>query len=367
MRNRAALIVILLALVAAIAVVFLLTIGPWGHHLQRPGKPPLGYLRAPQGGRQYRVTAWSLGDTGSLAAATGQHAIDEIDFDWYHTHADGSVTAEHENLDLVAAARDRELNIFATVTNSEHSGSAFSHTVAAAILTSPTLRRRYIDNLIELVETKGYDGIDLDWENLKATDRGRYAVLVEELAKALHAERRFLSIAVFPKTTEKGQWADQQAVDYRRIGAAVDEFKVMIYAYSGPWGAAGPQAPAAWANKVLDLAERLVPTRKISMGVPFYGYDWHGGKVTAVTGTAPVTIAAQENVPVLRDPVSGEAMVQYTDTTGVQHTIYFQDQQALAAKLDLLRQNHPKIAGISAWVMGQEGTGFWSTIEDRLK
>ena len=30
-------------------------------------------------------------------AATAANAVDEIDFDWYHTQADGSVTAENDN------------------------------------------------------------------------------------------------------------------------------------------------------------------------------------------------------------------------------------------------------------------------------
>ena len=47
------------------------------------------------------MTAWTLGDAASLEAATAANAVDEVDFDWYHTQADGSVTAEDEDPDLV--------------------------------------------------------------------------------------------------------------------------------------------------------------------------------------------------------------------------------------------------------------------------
>jgi len=366
LRRQRLLVPLLLAGVLAVVVVLLFTVGPFAAHLDRPGKPPLGYLRTPLGGRQYRVSAWTLGSVASLEAATAAHAVDEVDFDWYHAQADGTVTAENENLDLVAAARERDLNIFATVTNTKDAGGAFSRAGAAAILASPELRRRFIDNLVTLVEDKGYDGIDLDWEALKAADRDGFSALVEELAAALHAQHRFLSIAVAPKTSEPGEWDNQIFADWTRIGKAVDELKIMTYSYSGPWSDPGPQAPLAWVDRVLSFAERKLPVRKISMGVPFFGFDWHGGAVSTVSAHRGAALAARYHVVAGRDPASQEATLSFTDA-GVTHAVYFQDQTAVAAKIAALRAHHPKIAGISTWVMSLEAPGFWPLIARQLR
>ena len=366
LRRQRLLALLLLAGALAVVVVLLFTVGPFAAHLGRPGKPPLGYLRKPLGGRHYRVSAWTLGSVASLDAATSAQAIDEVDFDWYHAQAGGGVTADKENLDLVAAARERNLNIFATVTNTKDAGGSFSRGVAAAILASPELRRRLIDNLVTLVEDKGYDGIDLDWEALKAVDRARFSSFVEELAAALHGKHRFLSIAVTPKTSEPGQWDGQIFADWARIGRAVDEFKIMTYSYSGSWGGPGPQAPLAWLDRVLFFAQSKVPARKISMGVPFFGFDWHGGSVSTVSAGTGAVLAARYHVAVGRDPASREATLNFADA-GVAHAVYFQDQTALAAKLAQLRARHPHIAGVSIWVMSQEATGFWPLIERRLR
>ena len=48
----------------------------------------------PSAAAEYKVTAWTLGDAASLKAAAAVDAVDEVDFDWYHTQADGSVTAQ---------------------------------------------------------------------------------------------------------------------------------------------------------------------------------------------------------------------------------------------------------------------------------
>jgi spore germination protein len=364
-RRRRAAVVALVAAFAALALFFVLDRETTS--LDRPGDPPLGYLRKPLGDRAYRVSAWTLGNGDSLLNAIKAEAVDEVDFDWYQSQSDGSVASRKENLDLVAAARSRDLNIFATVTNQPAGALTFSRDIAVAILATPESRRRHINSLVSLVKEKGYDGIDLDWEALKADDRESFATFVEELAAALHAEQSYLSIAVFPKTQKPGRWSSQLATDYKRLGAAVDEFKVMAYNFSGPWSEPGPQMPLSWADKVLTFAESQVKAGEIYLGIPFYGYDWHAGTATAVLARDANAAAARYGVTVSRDAISGEATLRYTDDGGVAHVVYYQDERAIAAKLELLRRKHPRIAGIATWVMGQEDPAFWTTIERKLR
>jgi spore germination protein YaaH len=367
-RQRRRLVLLLLGLATLVLLLVLLfTVGPFASHLQRPGKPPLGYLRAPLGGRAYRVAAWTLGDAASLQAATNASAVDEVDFNWYRSQAEGSVAAVNENLNLVAAARDHDLNLFATVTNQPAGGGGFSRKLAAAILATAATRRRHIDALVQLVLDKGYDGIDLDWEELTAADRERFSLFVEELAAALHHVHRFLSVAVYPKTSEPGKWETQKSEDYRRIGAAADEVKLMTYAYSGPWSQAGPQAPYQWLDEVLTLAEKEIPARKIAMGVPFFGFDWHGEHVTTLRAASASAAAKRYHAVVTRDAASGEAVLRYVDANGTRHVAYYQDARAVAAKLSYLRRRHPKVSGVAFWVMGQEQPATWHTVERSLR
>jgi spore germination protein YaaH len=357
----------LAAFAVLLVVVLIFTKGPLSRGLERPGNDPLGYIREPLGGRKYRVCAWTIGDGGSLRAAIAARAVDEVDFDWYHSQANGSVRAQHEDLKQVAEAADADLNVFATVVNSPRYGDAFSREVAAAILATRSTRRRHIQALVSLVKDKGYDGIDLDWEELTAADRDKFSLFVEELAAALHAEERFLSIAVYPKTSEPGRWPSQQAMDYKRLGAVVDEFKLMTYAYSGPWSGPGPQSPYTWLDQVLTFAESRVPARKIYMGLPFFGYSWRGGGARAMTGREVARLPKRFLNGSERDDASGELILRFTDDYGVAHHAYVPDATAVAKKLAFLRREHPRIGGIAIWVMGQEGKGFWSAVADGLQ
>ncbi len=347
-----------------LAVLF--TVGPLAHRSEGP--PFTGKLNAPLGDRRYRVTAWITAGAPTLQAALKARAIDEVDADWYMSQADGSVTAgRDEDLALVKTMRKDGLQVFATVTNRATDRSSFDGKIVGAILASSGSRARQVQALVDLAVTKGYDGIDLDWEEVPVADRDAFSAFATELAAALHRQHRLLSVAVFPKTSEPGDWDTQKATDYAAVGKAVDEFKVMTYSYSGPWSGPGPQAPLDWTARVLSFALSVVPAHKIYMGLPFFGFDWHAGTATAVQPTSAAALIAREHFKVAHDAASGEADLSYTDGAGVQHVLYFQDRQAVAAKLENLRQHFKEIGGISIWSMGSEDPAFWSVIDQRLK
>lgn len=330
-------------------------------------EPPFtGKLSGPGGGRAWRVTAWNTGDAASLERAAAAQAVDEVDFVWYLSQADGTIVAEHEDLDLVQATRRSGIQAFATVVN-RASGGDFDGDIAARILASKDSRSSHIETLVDLVVDRGYDGLDLDWELVKPDDRDRFSQFVEELAAALHDKDRLLSIAVFPKDAEPGKWHTQKAADYARLGAAVDEFKVMTYSYSGGWSDPGPQTPLAWARKVLTFAASQVPPEKVLMGVPFYGFDWHGDSTTAVFWEDADATLSETDAAVARHDASGEATFTYTDADEVLHTVWFQDRKAVAAKTSYFRRELGDLAGIAIWQMHREDPRFWTTIRKELR
>ncbi len=314
----------------------------------------------------YAVSGWSLGDEDSLNRAVGCRAIDEVDLDWFYSRRNGTVIQGFNDPALVAAARSAGLSLFATVSNWSDARNDFDPAVPRAILQTRKKMRRHAANLAALCATLGYDGIDLDWESLKARERDRFSDFVEELAADLHAEGKRLAIAISAKTSEPGDWSGTKAEDWFRLGAAVDEFKVMTYDYSGPWSSPGPIAPPGWMDAVLTFAESEVPPDKIMMGLPFYGYDWSGGTAVGLDWADAQVLIAQYAPAVARDP-SGEATFIYTDAMGIVHTVFFQDEVSIADKLGVITGDHPAIRGIAIWVLEREDPGFWGVIDGLLR
>ena len=313
-------------------------------------------------GARYGVSAWTFGARSSLADAHSAGAIDEVQPDWYTVRADGSLVTSGVDLGYVELAHGLGCRVLATVAN--WSGGDFSPRVADAILSSSAARATLIDALRTMCGALGYDGVDLDFESVPAADRDLLSSFVEDLAATLHTDGRLLGIAVHAKTSEPGDWSGARAEDYARLGAAADEFQIMMYAYSGPWSRPGPIAPPGWADRVIDFAVTQVDPAKVWLGVPFYGCDWWRNGAAEITWRQATRRRTAHQSRITRT-ASKEARFTYRDARG-RHTVYFQDRVALAAKLDALGRRHPDLAGIAIWVMGGEDPRFWPLIARRL-
>jgi len=316
--------------------------------------------------RHFKVCAWSRGRAASLDRAIAAGAIDQVDFDWYHSLKDGGLRPQGQDLPLLRRARKADVEVLATVTNRLSHTAAFDGAIASAILATPASRSAHIAKLVTLCTSKGFDGIDMDWEEIHAADRGRFSAFMRELAGKLHAKDKTLSVAVYPKTSEPGTYDAQKAEDYRAIGAVVDEFKVMTYAFSGPWSKAGPQMPLYWARQVLDFARSKVPAGKVYMGMPFFGFDWHGSTADYVLWKDVAAARAKYGGRLSRHAGSGEAVLRYSGAGGASHTVYYQDRVAVRTKLRWMQRKESKTAGVAIWVMGGEDPGFWKVIADQL-
>src|SRR5207249_4365322 len=69
-------------------------------------------------------------------------------------------------------------------------------TTLHGMLTDPTARAVAIDQMITLVRTYGYDGVNVDFEGAEATDRDALTSFITTLASQLHAIGKRITVEV---------------------------------------------------------------------------------------------------------------------------------------------------------------------------
>ena len=348
-RRLPPLVIIVVVGLAALAIAFALA-GVFAD--ERPSGP-------------YLIGAWTFGDRGSLERAVAAGALDEVSVDWLQSRADGSVAAPKFEASFIAEARKDHCRVIVTLTDYDEATYRFDPAISAAILATADTRRRHVAAVAEWCRANHVDGVDVDWEALTAGQRGDYATFVEELAARLHRDGRLIAVDVYPKTSEPGGWAGPRAQDWQRLGRAVDQFRIMTYNYSGSWSGPGPLSPPAWMDKVLDFAETQVKSRKIVMGIGFYGRDWRGAQTTDLTWADVQRIRAADKPRATRGP-SAELTLFYS-RDGAAHTAFFPDAKAIDAKLLMMLTQHPHIRGVYCWIMGQEDPAAWKVLRKRLR
>lgn len=162
--------------------------------------------------------------------------------------------------------------------------------------TSPTNLPGFIENLVNFMMARGYDGIDLDWEVLESADLPQYTLFVQQLRARLDR------ITPRPLLTAAVVW---QPGVFALLADKFDQINIMTYDMSGAWpgwvswhnaplvssglrfASNGRLIPSA-DTMVDDFIAAGVPARKIGIGIDFYGYVWNGGTGTPTGGiTAP--------------------------------------------------------------------------------
>ncbi|MFC8127341.1 glycosyl hydrolase family 18 protein [Streptomyces sp. NPDC057302] len=234
----------------------------------------------------------------------------------------------------------------------------------AAVVTDKARRAEHVEELLRVVRSRAYDGIDLDYESIAPTGDlaykkvgAGYATMVADLCARLHALRKQCVITVSPKTRISGRvW------DYRRLGAAADRLRIMAYDQHWSQGPPGPLSSPAWYEEILRNATAEVPAAKLEMGLPGYGWDWEvgsRGRAKHVTWKEAEALRRRVGAPYRIDPKSGTPHFTYKEG-GKNRTVWYQDARGTAAHLPVLRKYGVRHTVL--WAIGFEDPALWATL-----
>jgi spore germination protein YaaH len=308
----------------------------------------------------YRASAWiAPWDTNSLTTLqTNAGNLSESNPVWYSLSSSGAIVANWnaENSTWRAAMTGTEL--LPTVQNLV-SGS-FNVTVTNSLIGTAASRDSHAEAIRQLVVNKGYDGIDIDYEALPSASRANFTAFIETLASKLHASGKKLSVTVHPKTNDSASWDGPASQDWPRLGAVADSIKIMAYDYHWSTSAAGALTPLDWLDGICAYALSAIPSTKVTIGLPWYGYDWRGTAGVGVTYTQAMATAQANGAAISRDP-NGELTYAYAD-----HIVYFQDATSYTTKVNRVRTKYPQIDSFAHWRLGQEDPDTWAAVKSYL-
>ncbi len=292
--------------------------------------------------------------------AAGAGVLTEVSPVWFQPTDTGEVVFASDEAHASVASADLD-GLLVTPSISNFRNGRWDGELIDHLVGDPTRRAGHVHAIAELVRSRGWSAIDIDYEAMPASSRDAYSSFVAELAAALDGVPARLSVTVHAKTAEPGTWAGAKAQDWRAIGAAADEVRVMAYDYTSAGSPPGPIAPAAWVDQVLELATSLVPRDRIVLGVPTYGYDWAAGAGgTALQWADVQAIADARSAPPQWDYDHSAPWVRYTDERGRDHIVWYENARSLATKLDIARRYG--VDRVVLWRLGGEDPSIWSTL-----
>lgn len=309
----------------------------------------------------FQVAAWMPSD---FDVADARDSFDrtigvstEVNPFWYNFAASGVLEAKGgaRNPELVARAHQADQVVIPAITNN------FDPDRVTALLANPAQQATLREAIVKEVEEGGFDGIDLDFENMHASDRDGYTAFVTALANDLHARGKIIEVTSQPKKSDGDTWDGPGAIDLDALRDVVDRFKVMTYDFSRPDTQPGPVAPIPWTLEVLEYWKTKVPAEKILAGLPFYGYNWSldtdddHGITWESAQRARDKFAVEDSI----DQVAGEPYFTYSDEHGPR-IAYYQDAASVSRKVEAIKSTG--VAGVAIWLLGQEDPANFGAI-----
>lgn len=283
--------------------------------------------------------------------------------------ATGEITTTRDWLTtpLVAAAHNAGCKVHLCVTN-------FGTGNNLNLLQNPEARDTLIAQLIRLVQARGGDGINLDFESMPGAARDDLVTFCRDLDERLETAIPGAEISsAMPAVDWNNAW------DVAELAKYIDLFFLMCYDYYWSGSAnAGPVSPIIGSSynvtRTVDwyLTEG-VPKEQILMGVPYYGFDWpvvsdQPNAATEAKATAYIYTSVQNGLKQYDRLWSAKFLNPWYkyQTASYWHQTWFDDVESLGYKYDLALDR--EIGGIGMWALSYDNghDELWQLIEEKF-
>jgi spore germination protein YaaH len=229
-----------------------------------------------------------------------------------------------------------------------------------ALVETPANRAKVIGQLLSIVTTNQFQGINIDLESFTPDDPNARPYLTQfmtELYAAFHAKHLLV-------TQDVSVWPN--AYDLPALAQVNDFLVPMIYDEHWSGSGAGPIASNNWFREELSTYMQSVPASKTVIGLAGYSYDWTIGSTNAVARQfGDASQLAQQSMDgtdgiIQSDGRSGNPYFTYYDDSvnSLEHIVWMQDAVTAYNQLLMASQYHPR--GAALWRLGQEDPSIWS-------
>lgn len=245
----------------------------------------------------------------------------------------------------------------------------FNNGLIAALVNSPEAMENLTVQLLAVMGEKGFAGVDVDFEYIRAEDRDAFTTFVAGLTKRMNENGYQVSVALAPKTSGSQVGLLYQGKDYGGLGAAANQVLLMTYEWGYTYSPPMAVSPINKVRQVVEYAVTEIPVNKINLGIPNYGYDWplpyERGVTKAVTigNVEAVRIAVAHGSQIQFDEVAQTPFFRYTEN-GTEHEVWFEDVRSLSAKFDLVEEFG--LRGVGYWQLMRLFIANWKLLESRF-
>ena len=248
----------------------------------------------------------------------------------------------------------------------------------ASAIDTPDHRRATVNQYLQACSSLGYDGIDLDFEQLDPSFQTPYSEFLHEASSRLHAVGKKLSHSVgcYPN----GSWSSPRKTFYdpKVVGETCDLVRVMCYdMYWAPGvgdptlkhrpdtQGVGPTSSYPWARAGMRFWLDQAPREKLVMGLPAYSNDYTlSSKIVGkqVYAAEPSFPGPRRKIWLWYDRLF---MYVYGERGAAPHLFYASDAESTKAHLETVDELN--LPAVGFWHFSSVDPATWKAVRDWLR
>lgn len=304
--------------------------------------------------------------------------LTHIAISFFETDGDGKIT-EPQGWpwnNVIVNARSKNVKLIMTVSN-------FNPDQINKLLTNQISKQNLFNNIWQKMNSYGFDGVNIDFENLTKGDEGTVLNgFMKSLNDFIKSNKHLSEISFSSPIVNSGGW------NFKELAAACDYLFIMGYDFYGSWSnTTGPSSPLKGEGYGLTYSLNnyysLIPPEKLILGVPYYGNYWKVNSKFPYATVIPYdsnktinnwvkpALRYKEIIPqysqkeLMWDSVSQTSWLRW-EQNGIWNQIWYDDENSTALKYNLAIAKNLK--GVGIWALGYDDgrNELWNLIEKKF-
>lgn len=244
---------------------------------------------------------------------------------------------------------------------------------AYEILLSETIQNQLIDNILQILGSKGYFGVNVTFLYLTETNENLYNNFTRRVTSRLNKEGYLTFITIDPGIKVSANEIDFPKINYSILGNEVKGISYINYVWGTNIMPPSPISSITNMRVYLDYIDSMLPPEKIIVGIQVIAYDWElpyvAGftKANSLTVVGAIDLAREVNAVIQFDELSQTPYFEYTkmeEGYQKQHIVWFIDARTVNSLSRLISEK--SYGGPSIWNIMNYYPQLWLIINSQF-
>ncbi len=287
----------------------------------------------------------------------------------YTATKEGEVISYYDDTELISKIKGFGVMPLMLLTTLTLQGSA-NIGIAYDLLLNEDFQNKQIQNIINILSTKGYYGLNISLQYINISTFRAYEGYLSNIFRSLNNAGFYLFVTISPGINVINNNVMIEQVNYSIINQLAHNIIFMSYEWSTNINPPSPITSITNINLFIDYINSIITPEKVIIGIPTVGYDWQLPFVAGISDirllsyNSTIDLARNVNATIQFDEISQTPYFIYYDG-GIQHIVWFIDARSINSLLNIAREN--RLLGSGIWNIMNYNAQLWIIVNSQYE